>query len=142
LISELRRDGGEVLREDAAVHRVVDAMNVIGSRPDGWWRDRGRAIERLVGQLDRWAGQSRQRVTVMLEHEPAAGLRAERVEIAWASSPGADAADREILARLPAWLADDEVVVVTSDRDLKTKAAAAGAEVVPSRPFRAELDSL
>jgi rRNA-processing protein FCF1 len=34
------------------------------------------------------------------------------------------------------------VVVVTSDRDLARKARAAGAEVVPSRPFRAELDSL
>jgi uncharacterized protein YaiI (UPF0178 family) len=124
------------------MHRVVDAMNVIGSRPDGWWRDRGRAIERLVGQVDRWAEGGEERVTVMLEHEPRQELRAERVEIAWASSGGANAADREILARLPDWLAEDEVVVVTSDRDLATKARAAGAEVVPSRPFRAELDSL
>lgn len=124
------------------MHRVVDAMNVIGSRPDGWWRDRARAIERLVGQIDRWAEGGGERVTVMLEHEPREQLRAERVEVAWASVGGADAADREILTRLPAWLADDEVVVVTSDRDLKAKARAAGAEVVPSRPFRAELDSL
>ena len=122
------------------MHRVVDAMNVIGSRPDGWWLDRGSAIERLVGQVDRWAEHREERVTVMLEHEPRAGLRAERVRIAWASAPGADAADREILARLPAWLAEDEVVVVTSDRDLKAKSIAAGAAVVPSRPFRAELD--
>ncbi|MBS1676509.1 MAG: NYN domain-containing protein [Actinobacteria bacterium] len=124
------------------MHRVVDAMNVIGSRPDGWWRDRDRAIRRLVGQVDRWAEGGRERVTVMLEREPRAGLRAERVEIAWASAGGADAADREILARLPDWLAEDEVIVVTSDRDLRTKAIAAGAEVAPSRRFRAELDSL
>jgi hypothetical protein len=117
-------------------------MNVIGSRPDGWWRDRGRAIERLVGQVDRWAEGGGERVTVMLEHEPREELRAERVEIAWASAPGADAADREILARLPRWLAEDEVVVVTSDRDLRTKAVAAGAGVLPSRPFRAALDAL
>ena len=38
--------------------------------------------------------------------------------------------------------AEDEVVVVTSDRDLAMKARAAGAEVTSSRPFRAELDSL
>jgi hypothetical protein len=37
------------------MHRVVDAMNVIGSRPDGWWRDRGRATRRLIDQIDRWA---------------------------------------------------------------------------------------
>lgn len=123
------------------MHRVVDAMNVIGSRPDGWWRDRTGAIRRLVAQVDRWAEGRQERVTLMLEREPPEDLRAERVEIAWASVGGADAADREIIARLPAWLADDEVAVVTSDRDLKAKARAAGAEVVPSRPFRAELDS-
>jgi predicted RNA-binding protein with PIN domain len=121
---------------------VVDAMNVIGSRPDGWWRDRAAATRRLVDQLDRWAEGGEERVTVMLEREPREELRAERVEIAWASVGGPDAADREILARLPAWLAADEVVVVTSDRDLKAKAIAAGAGVVPSRPFRTELDSL
>jgi predicted RNA-binding protein with PIN domain len=124
------------------MHRVIDAMNVIGSRPDGWWRDRDRAVERLIGQVDRWAANRQERVTVMLEREPREGLCAERVEVAWASAGGADAADREILARLPDWLAEDEVVVVTSDRDLKTKASAAGADVAPSRSFRAELDSL
>ena len=124
------------------VHRVVDAMNVIGSRPDGWWRDRSGAVRRLVGQVDRWAEGGEERVTVMLEHEPREEIEAERVEIAWATGGGRDAADREILARLPDWLVEDEVVVVTSDRDLRTKARAAGAEVVPSRPFRAELDSL
>jgi hypothetical protein len=128
-------------RDDDEVHRVVDAMNVVGSRPDGWWRDRDRAIRRLVGRLDRWAERREERVTVMLEHEPRRAPAAERVEVAWADAPGADAADREILARLPDWLAEDEVVVVTSDRDLARKARAAGAEVVPSRPFRAELDS-
>lgn len=124
------------------MHRVVDAMNVIGSRPDGWWRDRTGAIERLVAQLDRWAEGGEERVTVMLEHEPRREIEAERVEVAWATAEGANAADREILARLPDWLAEDRVVVVTSDRDLGAKARAAGAEVEPSRPFRAELDSI
>ncbi|MBS1887480.1 MAG: NYN domain-containing protein [Actinobacteria bacterium] len=124
------------------MHRVVDAMNVIGSRPDGWWRDRDGAIERLVGRLERWALRSGERVTVMLEREPRQALRAEGVEVAWARAGGADAADREILARLGEWLADEKVVVVTSDRDLARKARAAGAEIAPSRPFRAALDSL
>jgi hypothetical protein len=124
------------------MHRVVDAMNVIGSRPDGWWRDRDGATRRLIGQVDRWAEGGEERLTVMLEREPRGEIEAERVEVAWASAGGRDAADREILARLPDWLAEDEVVVVTSDRDLRSKAQAAGAEVVPSRPFRAALDSL
>jgi hypothetical protein len=124
------------------VHRVVDAMNVIGSRPDGGWRDRGGAVRRLVGQVDRWAEGGEERVTVMLEHEPGEEIGTERVEVAWASVGGRDAADREILARLPGWLAEDDVVVVTSDRDLRTKARDAGAAVEPSRPFRVQLDSL
>ncbi len=124
------------------MHRVVDAMNVIGSRPDGWWRDRAGATRRLIVQVDRWADGGEERVTVMLEREPREEIDARRVEVAWASAGGPDAADREILARLPDWLAEDEVVVVTSDRDLRAKARAAGAEVVSSRPFRAELDSL
>lgn len=117
-------------------------MNVIGSRPDGWWRDREGAIARLIGKVDRWAGEGEQRVTVMLEREPRREIEAERVEIAWASEGGPDAADREILRRLPEWLGEDEVVVVTSDRDLRDKARAVGAEVAPSRPFRAALDRL
>jgi predicted RNA-binding protein with PIN domain len=129
-------------KEDRLVHRVVDAMNVIGSRPDGWWRDRARATRRLVEQVDRWAEGSGERVTVMLEREPSGDLGTGRVEVEWASSGGADAADREILARLPAWLEDGPVTVVTSDRDLAAKARAAGAEVASSRPFRAELDAL
>ncbi|EUA20673.1 hypothetical protein I552_6823 [Mycobacterium xenopi 3993] len=34
---------------------IVDGMNVIGSRPDGWWEDRRRAMVALVDSLDRWA---------------------------------------------------------------------------------------
>src|SRR4051812_45855217 len=33
------------------MRRVVDGMNVIGTRPDGWWRDRPGAQRRLVGEL-------------------------------------------------------------------------------------------
>jgi hypothetical protein len=123
------------------MHRIVDAMNVIGSKPDGWWRDRAGAIERLIGQVDRWAEGRGERVTVMLEHEPREPIGAERTEIAWATDGGRDAADREILARLPAWLTEDEVTLVTSDRDLRTKAESLGAHITPSRPFRTDLDA-
>jgi hypothetical protein len=123
------------------MHPVNDAQHVIGARPDGWWRDRDGAIVRLVGQVDRWAADGEERVTVMLERRSRGRLEAERAEIAWATVGGPDGADREILARLPDWLAEDEVVVVTSDRALARKALDLGAEVEPARPFRAELDS-
>ena len=34
---------------------IVDGMNVIGSRPDGWWRDRDGARARLVEELSSYA---------------------------------------------------------------------------------------
>src|SRR5687767_15566448 len=37
---------------------VVDAMNVIGSRPTGWWRDRQGAMARLVDELSGYAARS------------------------------------------------------------------------------------
>ena len=37
---------------------LVDGMNVIGSRPTGWWRDRPRAMRELVKDLNaRWASR-------------------------------------------------------------------------------------
>jgi hypothetical protein len=32
-------------------HLVVDGANVVGARPDGWWRDRPGAARRLAGRL-------------------------------------------------------------------------------------------
>jgi uncharacterized protein YaiI (UPF0178 family) len=124
------------------VHRVVDAMNVIGSRPDGWWRDRAGAIERLAAQLERWAERSGERVTVVLERRPREPLAVERVAVEWAPEPGRDAADREIVRRLDDWVGDEEVVVVTSDRALADAAREAGAAVEPSSGFRAALERL
>jgi hypothetical protein len=40
---------------------IVDGMNVIGSRPDGWWRDREGAIRSLVGRLERYARSAARR---------------------------------------------------------------------------------
>ncbi|HEV7210330.1 MAG TPA: hypothetical protein VGN47_01290 [Blastococcus sp.] len=37
---------------------LVDAANVVGSRPDGWWRDRAAATERLLGRLAALPGTS------------------------------------------------------------------------------------
>lgn len=123
------------------MRRVIDAMNVIGSRPDGWWRDRPAAIERLVGELDRWAAGMDEAVTVVLEREPRQPLAAEEVEIAWAPHGGPNAADQEILRRLDGWLAEGAVTVVTSDRELAAAARARGAEIEPASAFRRRLEA-
>lgn len=121
------------------MHTIVDAMNLIGSRPDGWWRDRPAAIRRLLESLERWAAEDDRQVTMVLERRPDPDPPPGRVEVIWASRPGPNAADREILHRLPAWLDRDEVTIVTSDRDLAAKARAAGAEVTGAAGFRRRL---
>lgn len=119
---------------------VVDAMNVIGSVPDGWWRDREGAVVRLLAALDRYAAEyPDERVTVVLEREPRRPLETERVEVLWAPRPGRDAADDEIVRRLPGWTGEGEVAVVTSDRGLAARAKGAGAAVRPARAFRRAL---
>lgn len=122
------------------MHRIVDAMNVIGSRPDGWWRDRAGAVERLVGALDAWAAGRDERVTVVLESEPHRPLDSGGIEVIWAQRPGRDAADDEIARRLPEWVAaGEEVVVVTSDRALAERVEASGAAVESAGAFRRRL---
>jgi len=122
------------------MHRVIDAMNVIGSRPDGWWRDRHAAIERLVDQLDHWAAEVDEHLTVVLEQPPSRQLSAEKIEIAWAPQPGPNSADKEIVRHLDGWLVEGEVTVVTSDRDLAERARILGAKVEPAAAFRARLE--
>jgi hypothetical protein len=36
---------------------LVDVANVLGARPDGWWRDRAGATTRLLARLGRLAGR-------------------------------------------------------------------------------------
>jgi hypothetical protein len=36
---------------------VVDVANVVGSRPDGWWRDRAGATSRLLARLATLVGR-------------------------------------------------------------------------------------
>jgi uncharacterized protein YaiI (UPF0178 family) len=116
---------------------VVDASNVIGSRPDGWWRDRAGATRRLVAQLDAFAAATGEEVVVVLDGgEPP---EAERAEVVVASRRGRDAADDEIVALLQDRGADG-VRVVTSDAGLAARVRALGAEVEGAGGFRRRLD--
>ncbi|HEY3019150.1 MAG TPA: NYN domain-containing protein [Solirubrobacteraceae bacterium] len=104
---------------------LVDGMNVIGSRPDGWWRDRRGAQRALVAAL----GALRERVTVVFDGAPHDVDAPDGVEVAFAPH-----ADDEIAAR-----ARPGVCVVTSDRALAERVRAAGAEVVGAKAFRERL---
>ncbi|MCA1690487.1 MAG: RNA-binding protein, partial [Actinobacteria bacterium] len=54
---------------------LVDGMNVIGTRPDAWWRDRHEAMVRLVDLLERWAAVNGEDVTVVFEQPPRPPIR-------------------------------------------------------------------
>lgn len=62
--------------------------------------------------------------------------------VEWAREPGRDAADREIVRRLPGWVGEGDAVVVTSDRDLAAQAREAGAAVESAAGFRRALGRL
>ena len=116
---------------------VVDASNVIGSRPDGWWRDRPTAARRLVAELDRFAAATGEPVVVVLDGgEPPA---AKRAEVVVASRRGRDGADDEIVALLQDRGAEG-ARVVTSDAELARRVRALGAEVEGAGTFRRRLD--
>ena len=118
------------------VRWLIDGMNVIGTRPDAWWKDRHGAMVKLVDMLERWAAVSGAEVTVVFEKPPSPPIRSTVIEIAHAPRPRRDSADDEIIRLL---LADPEpgaVRVVTSDHWLADRVHAAGASAEPAAPFR------
>lgn len=119
---------------------LVDGMNVIGTRADGWWRDRHQAMVQLVDQLERWAAAGGEDVTVIFERPPSPPITSSVVEVAHAPRARANSADDEIVRRLRADPNPAAVVVVTSDRLLADQASAIGAAVHSSLGFRRRIE--
>lgn len=116
---------------------LVDAANVVGSRPDGWWKDRAGAAARLVDQLAALpgaevAGAVVDEVVVVLEGQaragvpptPGDGMGEARVRVVHAAGSGDDTL---------AELCRPGAVLVTADRELAGRARGAGAEVASPR---------
>jgi predicted RNA-binding protein with PIN domain len=118
---------------------LVDGMNVIGSRPDGWWRDREGAQRRLAEALAAWAARSGEDVAVVFDGRPHE-IDAPGVEVAFASRRGPNAADDDIVARVRASADPSQVRVVTSDRDLARRVEELGAEVVGPGALRERVE--
>lgn len=109
---------------------VVDAANVVGSVPDGWWRDRAGAAERLrdalAGVAERGLPDLPAPVEVVLVVEGAArGVSSiAGVRVVAAPRSGDDA-----IVELVRGEGKRPVVVVTADRGLRERVLALGAEV-------------
>jgi 8-oxo-dGTP diphosphatase len=125
---------------------VVDAANVVGSRPDGWWRDRPGAARRLAAEVASLAAVGLAdndlpddlpraalahwwpRVVVVVEGaaRPVAGDAVPGVDLVAAAGSGDDA----VVAVAAA--ADGPCLVVTADRELRRRVEPVGA--VPAGP--------
>ena len=122
---------------------VVDGNNVMGARPDGWWRDRRGAARRLVDGLDAWQAVHGTTVLVVFDGRPGAdvaGPARPGLEVAFARRPGRDAADDRIVEEVEArYAAEPDLAVATADRGLVGRLPP-GVDVVRPRRLLAELD--
>jgi len=119
---------------------IVDGNNVMGSRPDGWWRDRAGAQRRLVERLETFAQARDEPVTVIFDgraHDAGGGAR---VAVRFARRTGRDAADDDVAAVVARHPDPASLTVVTSDAALADRVRAAGGEVVGAGAFLRQLD--
>jgi predicted RNA-binding protein with PIN domain len=124
------------------VRWIVDAMNVIGTRPDGWWKDRQRARVRLVEHLERWAAPESRQVVVVFEGPTSSPIHSSVIRIHHAPRATANSADDEIIRIVCADDNPEEINVVTSDATLADRVRTAGAGVCPAARFRDLIDPL
>jgi hypothetical protein len=139
-------DGGASERGPARVTLIVDGANVMGSRANGWWRDRAGAMARLHDELvvlaargiaapppggDGAGGTWFPHIILVVEGKSRAAAAAvtadPRVELVAAAGEGDDE-----IARLAASVPGRRIVV-TADQQLRGRSQRAGAEVAGPR---------
>ncbi len=124
---------------------LIDGMNVIGSRPDGWWRDRDGAALRLAERLQRLAGSSGDALTLVLDGRPIDGMAEGAhggIEVLYAERGGRNAADDRIVDLVASDGRPELFHVITSDRELRRRVEALGATVAGARSILERLDEL
>jgi hypothetical protein len=108
---------------------IVDGANVVGSRPDGWWRDRAGAARRLHDRVTA-AALPFDEIVLVLEGAARTGVPVGGtgpVRVVHAAGSG----DDEIVEEARRHRDIDggrEVIVVTADRELRDRVVEAGAE--------------
>jgi hypothetical protein len=121
---------------------VVDAANVVGSRPTGWWRDRPGAARDLVAGVRAAARDGRldAPVVVVLEgkaRDGAAPGTTDGVEVVHAPGSGDDAIVDAVVGA-----SDQAITVVSADRGLAARVRDYGATVVGPNWLLGRLDAL
>jgi hypothetical protein len=126
---------------------VVDAANVVGARPDGWWRDRAGATARLLDRLAALVGREVpgpdggmvrcDTVTAVVEGKASEVAGPAGVQVVRAARTGDDAVV-ELAGRL---VGQGSLLVVTADRGLRARLPP-GTSVAGPRWLLARLDEL
>ena len=119
---------------------VVDGSNVIGTVPDGWWRDRPAAARRLLARLQCLHARTGDELVLVLDvvdPELPEGEH-EGVTVRYATRRGRNAADDRI-RELVADLDGTALEVVTSDRALAADIRPP-ATVISAKRFLTRLD--
>lgn len=127
------------MTDDGVQLIVVDAANVVGSRPDGWWRDRPGAARRLLTRLTTLEGQLDYPAEVLVVLEGAAKAAVsgadsefEGLQVVSATGEGDDAIV-DAVAAAAAQHSGRSITVVTADRGLRDRVEALGAATVGPR---------
>jgi hypothetical protein len=128
---------------------IVDAANTVGSVPDGWWRDRRGATERLRDALaplaaaglparagvPDWAQHGPLDIVLVVEGAARGVASVPGVRVVAAPGSGDDLIV-DLAARAARETPDRPRVVITADRELRARVAAHGAEVAGPRSVR------
>ena len=126
----------------AAQSRVfVDGNNVMGSRPDGWWRDRAEAARRLVAEIIPLAlGHGGAWTIVFDGHEPPAMPPSpECLAVIHTGHRRRDGADDRIVELVQEHPDQAAALVYTSDAKLRTRVKALGTQVMGPRTLLRQL---
>ncbi|WP_405534959.1 NTP pyrophosphohydrolase [Streptomyces sp. NBC_00075] len=124
---------------DTPLLLIVDAANVVGSVPDGWWRDRRGATERLRDRLVGYGegglpGRTGPLEIVLVVEGAARGV--ESVPGVRVESAAGSGDDR--MVELVAEAQGRDILVVTADRELRRRVAELGADVAGPRTVRSD----
>lgn len=132
----------EGVMDDSVRVLVVDAANVVGSRPDGWWRDRAGAARRLLARLSVLRAElPHLRELVVVVEGAAKAVRDNEfrnVRLVRATGSGDDA----IVTVTAECGAPEYAVVVTADRGLRARIEALGARTIGPRWLLDRIDSI
>lgn len=120
---------------------IVDAANVVGSVPNGWWNDRFGATAKLRdrigglsasgvtdGSVPEWAARGPVDVVLVVEGKARGVESIDTVEVVDAPGSGDDK-----IVDLVADAGDRNTLVVTADRGLRDRVTALGAAITGPR---------